>query len=181
MLGLGAKQRTSAGVQRRESLLGGLTIFSEAAHLLEVLAGVQVETEALRTPAEAAGTELKGVQRAAIAHVDATHQSPPDYAPVEQTLVVETDGVMARNRDRHLDSTLIQGEWHEIKLGLVADWQADRLVSASYVAARETATSFAPRLGTEAARRERWTSLAGAGRAPLVRRGGCAAQCRGCR
>jgi len=93
----------------------------------------------------------------------------------------ETDGVMARYRDRHLDGTLIQGEWHEIKLGLVADWQADRLVSASYVAARETATSFAPRLGTEAARRERWTSLAGAGRAPLVRRGGCAAQCRGCR
>jgi len=153
VLGLGAKQRTRAGVQRWESLLGGLTIFSEAAHLLEVLAGVQVGTETLRTHAEAAGTELEGVQRAAIAHVEATHQSPPDYAPVDQTLVVETDGVMARYRDRHLDGTLIQGEWHEIKLGLVADWQADRLVSASYVAARETATSFVPRLGTEAARR----------------------------
>jgi hypothetical protein len=34
-LGLGSKQRTSAGVQRWESLLGGLTIFAEAAQLLD--------------------------------------------------------------------------------------------------------------------------------------------------
>jgi len=80
----------------------------------------------------------------------------------------ETDGVMARYRDRHLDSTLIQGEWHEIKLGLVADWQADGLVSASYVAARETATSFAPRLGSEAARRGALNIVGCAGRPPLV-------------
>jgi hypothetical protein len=153
VLGLGSKQRTSAGVQRWESLLGGLTIFAEAAHLLEELAGVQVGTETLRTHAEASGTELEGVQRAAITHVEATHESPADYAPVDQTLVVETDGVMARYRDRHLDGTLIKGEWHEIKLGLVGDWQDGQLGSPSYVAARETATSFAPRLGTEAARR----------------------------
>ncbi len=35
----------------------------------------------------------------------------------------------------------------------MGDWQDGQLVNASYVAARETATSFAPRLGTEAARR----------------------------
>jgi len=67
--------------------------------------------------------------------------------------VVETDGVMARYRDRHLDGTLIEGDWHEIKLGLVGGWQDGQLEDASYVAARETASQFAPRLGTEAARR----------------------------
>jgi hypothetical protein len=155
VLTLGAKQRTSGGLQHWEALLGGLTIFAEAAQLLETLAGVQVGTETLRTHAEAAGTELEGEQRAAMAHVQATHEPPTGYAPVAEThtLVVETDGVMARYRDRHLDGTLIEGEWHEIKLGLVGGWQAGELLSPSYVAARETATSFAPRLGTEATRR----------------------------
>src|SRR5216684_540317 len=85
----------------------------------------------------------------------ATQEPPAKYAPVAagQTLVVEADGVMARYRDRHLDGTLIKGEWHEIKLGLAGGWQDDQLVSPSYVAARETASAFAPRLGTEAARR----------------------------
>jgi hypothetical protein len=70
-----------------------------------------------------------------------------------ETLVVEADGVMARYRDRHLDGTLIEGDLHEIKLGLVGAWQDGQLVDSSYVAARETAASFAPRLGAEAARR----------------------------
>jgi hypothetical protein len=120
-LGFKAKQRTSGGLQRWEALLGGLTIFAEAAQLLETLARVQVGTGTLRTHAEAAGTELEGEQRAAIAQVQATQEPPAGYAPVAeiQTLVVETDGVMARYRDRHLDGTLIKGEWHEIKLGLV--------------------------------------------------------------
>jgi hypothetical protein len=152
-LGLGAQQRTSGGLQHWEALVGGLTIFAEAAQLLEILAGVQVGTETLRTHAEAAGTELEGAQRAAIAHVQATQEPPAGYAPVAETLVVEADGVMARYRDRHLDGTLIEGEWHEIKLGLVGSWQDGQLVSPSYVAARETAISFASRLGTEATRR----------------------------
>jgi hypothetical protein len=150
-----AKQRTSGGLQHWEALLGGLTTFAEAAQLLETLAGVDVGIETLRTHAEAAGTELEGEQRAAMAHVEATQEPPANYAPVanDQTLVVEADGVMARYRDRHLDGTLIKGEWHEIKLGLAGGWQDDQLVSPSYVAARETASDFAPRLGTEAARR----------------------------
>src|SRR6266542_4964687 len=154
-LGFDAKQRTSGGLQHWEALVGGLTIFAEAAQLLETLAGVQVGTETLRTHAEAAGTELEGEQRAAMAHVQATQEPPLGYAPVAETqsLVVEADGVMARYRDRHLDGTLIDGEWHEIKLGLVGGWQADQLLSPSYVAARETATTFAPRLATEATRR----------------------------
>src|SRR6266571_8430505 len=81
--------------------------------------------------AEAAGTELEGEQRAAMAQVEATQEPPSGYAPVanDQTLVVEADGVMARYRDRHLDGTLIKGEWHEIKLGLAGGWQDDHLVS----------------------------------------------------
>ena len=155
VLGLAAKQRTSHGLQHWEALLGGLTTFAEAAQLLAILAGVEVGIETLRTHAEAAGTELEGEQRAAMAQVQATQEPPAPYAPVadSQTLVIETDGVMARYRDRHLDGTLIEGDWHEIKLGLVGAWQAGELVDVSYVAARETATSFAPRLGTEAARR----------------------------
>jgi hypothetical protein len=155
VLGMTAKQRTSGGLQHWEALLGGLTTFAEAAQLLETLAGVDVGIETLRTHAEAAGTELEGEQRAAIVQVQATQEPPATYAPVAegQTLVVEADGVMARYRDRHLDGTLIQGEWHEVKLGLVGGWQDGELVDASYVAARETASTFAPRLGTEAARR----------------------------
>ena len=155
VLGLAAKQRTSGGLQHWEALLGGLTTFAEAAQLLETLAGVDVGIETLRTHAEALGTELEGEQRAAIAHVVATQQPPANYDPVaaEQVLVVEADGVMARYRDRHLDGTLLKGEWHEIKLGLAGAWDGEQLVSPSYVAARETASQFAPRLGTEAARR----------------------------
>jgi len=155
VLGLAAKQRTSGGLQHWEALLGGLTTFAEAAQLLTTLAGVDVGIETLRTHAEAAGTQLEGEQRAAMAHVAITHEPRGNSAPVaeDQTLVVEADGVMARYRDRRLDGTLIEGDWHEIKLGLVGGWQDGELVEASYVAARETAVSFAPRLGTEAARR----------------------------
>jgi hypothetical protein len=53
--------------------------------------------------------------------VQATQEPPTHSAPVTDShrLVVETDGVMARYRDRHLEGTLIKGDWHEIKLGLV--------------------------------------------------------------
>src|SRR5438132_6874819 len=103
-----------------------------------------------------------------MAQVQATQEPPPGYTPVVETLVVETDGVMARYRDHQLDGTLIKGEWHEIKLGLAGDWQDGQLVNSSYVAARETATRFAPRLGTEAARRGRSTWSTGEGWAAMV-------------
>jgi hypothetical protein len=179
VLGIAVKQRTSGGLQHWEALLGGLTTFAEAAQLLETLAGVDVGIETLRTHAEAAGTELEREQRATMAHVVATQEPPPNYAPVgdDQVLVVEADGVMARYRDRHLDGTLIEGEWHEIKLGLAGGWQHDQLVNASYVAARESASNFAPRLGTEAARRGAldtvgWRGIArdGGGQEAVLRR-----------
>lgn len=91
---------------------GRLTTFAEAAQLLEMLAGVDVGIETLRTHAERAGTELEGEQRAAMAHVAATQEPPANYAPVAdgQVLVVEADRAMARYRNRHLDGTLITGE-----------------------------------------------------------------------
>lgn len=46
---------------------------------------LQVGTETLRTHAEAAGTELEGEQRAAIAHVEATQEPPANYATPETT------------------------------------------------------------------------------------------------
>ena len=51
----------------------------------------------------------------------------------------------------------IEGDWHEVKLGVVGGWIGQRpradLHDPSYVAAREPAAAFARRLGTEAARR----------------------------
>jgi hypothetical protein len=157
-LGLAAYQQTSAGLARWEAVLGAITTFSEAASLLAELAGVQVGTETLRVQAERLGTELEGQQRAAMEHVEAHHEPPPtEHAPAPGQLVVETDGVMVRYRDRHLDSALIEEEWHEVKLGVVGGWVGSRpnarLQAPSYVAAREPAAAFARRLGTEAARR----------------------------
>ena len=152
VLRLAPKQRTSAGVQRWEARLGGLTTFAEAAGLLEELTGVAVGAETLRTHAERLGTELEGYQHARMAHVQAEQAPPPDAsAPAPGQLVVETDGVMVRYRDRHLDGVPIEGDWHEVKLGLVAGWVDRQLQRPSYVAAREPAARFARRLSTEAA------------------------------
>ena len=153
-LALAPYQQTSDGLARWEAALGAITTFREAAKLLAELAGVQVGSETLRTQAERVGTELEGQQRRSMAHVEQTHEPPADeHDPAPGLLVVETDGVMVRYRDRLLDGTLIEGDWHEVKLGVVGGWQHGHLQQASYVAAREPAPTFAPRLGAEAARR----------------------------
>jgi hypothetical protein len=119
-LGLTAYQQTSSGLARWEALLGAITTFSEASMLLAELAGVHVGTETLRVQAERVGTELEGQQRAAMEHVEAQHEPPlADHDPAPGRLVVETDGVMVRYRDRHLDGAPIEGDWHEVKLGIV--------------------------------------------------------------
>ena len=152
VLRLAPKQRASAGVQRWAARLGGLTTFAEAAGLLAELAGVAIGTETLRTHAERIGTELEGRQQAARAHVQARQAPPPEqHAPVADLLVLEADGVMVRYRDRHPDGTPLDGDWHEVKLGLAAGWRDGALQAPSYVAAREPAARFAQRLGTEAA------------------------------
>jgi hypothetical protein len=108
----------------------------------------------LRTHAERVGTELEGQQRRTMAFVEQTHEPPDDeHDPAPGTLVVETDGVMVRYRDRHLDGASVEGDWHEVKVGLVGGWQQGHLRQPSYVAAREPAVAFTRRLGAEAARR----------------------------
>jgi hypothetical protein len=108
----------------------------------------------LRTQAERLGTELEGQQRASMAYVEQVHEAPAgEHAPAPGELVIETDGVMVRYRDRHLDGAIVDGDWHEVKLGVAGGWQNGHLGHPSYVAAREAAPAFARRLGAEAARR----------------------------
>jgi hypothetical protein len=153
-LGVDAAQQTSVGLARWEARLGAVTTFREAQALLADLAGVEVGVETLRTQTERLGTALEGQQRAAMAQVEATHEPPAEqHDSAEGVLVIETDGVMVRYRDRHLDGQPIDGDWHEVKLGLAGGWQDGHLRQPSYVAAREPARAFARRLGTEAARR----------------------------
>jgi hypothetical protein len=152
VLKLPPKQRASAGVQRWEAWLGGCTTFAEGAKILAELTGIAVGTETLRTHAEQIGTELEGQAHARQAHVQAEQTPPPEqHRPAPGLLVIETDGVHVRYRDRHLDGTPITGEWHEVKLGLVAGWRDGALQEPTYVAAREPAARFAQRLGAEAA------------------------------
>lgn len=153
-LGLRPHQQTSDGLARWEAALGAVTTFREAARLLDELAGLQVGSETLRTHAEDLGTELEGRHRQTMDYVDQAHEPPPqEHDPAPGVLVVETDGVMVRYRDRHLDGALVEGDWHEVKLGLIGGWQQGHLQRPSYVAAREAAPAFARRLGAEAARR----------------------------
>jgi hypothetical protein len=152
-LGVAAYQQTSTGLARWQAALGAVTTFREAARLLGDLAGVEVGSETLRTQAERIGTELEGQQRAAMDNVEQAHEPPEaEHDPAPGLLVIETDGVMVRYRDRHLDGTLIEGDWHEVKVGVAGGWQ-QHLGQQSYVAAREPALAFARRIGAEAARR----------------------------
>jgi hypothetical protein len=153
-LRLAPYQQTSDGLACWEAALGAITTFREAAKLLADLAGVEVGSETLRTQAERIGTELEGQQRRTMAYVEQAHEPPAEeYVPAPGRLVVETDGVMVRYRDRQLDGSLVEGDWHEVKLGLAGGWHTGHLQQPSYVAAREAAPVFARRLGTEAARR----------------------------
>jgi hypothetical protein len=153
-LALAAYQQTSPGLARWEATLGAITTFREATRLLAELAGIEVGSETLRTQAERIGTELEAQQRTTMAHVETAHEPPAnEHDPAPGKLVVETDGVMVRYRDRHLDGVRVEGEWHEVRLGVVGGWHHGRLERHSYVAAREPAVAFARRLGAEAARR----------------------------
>src|SRR5262249_17744831 len=126
-LGLRRYQQTSAGLARWEGVLGASTTFDEATRRRAHWAGVQVGSETLRVQAERVGTELEGQQRAAMDYVEAQPEPPAGESdPAPGTLVVEADGVMVRYRDRHLDGVPIEGDWHEVKLGVVGGWVGQR-------------------------------------------------------
>jgi hypothetical protein len=138
------RARLSAGLDCWLAELGAATAFAPAAGRLERLTGVPVSAETLRQHSERQGAALEATQQAAIAHVLATGEAAEAVEAAPGTLVVETDGVLVRYR---------QTGWHEVKLGLVAGCVDGRLRAPSYVAAREEAAVFGPRLLTEAARR----------------------------
>jgi hypothetical protein len=152
VLAVPARTRLSAGVRAWLVLLGTTTVFRDAAELLATLTGLTVAPETVRRCTEQTGTALADAEDAAVAHVEATREAAEPVEPAPGLVVVQTDGGMLR----YLDG------WHEVKLGLVAGWDDDRLQACSYVAAREPAERFGARLAAEAARRGalevvRWT------------------------
>jgi hypothetical protein len=138
------RARLSAGLDTWLAELGAATAFVPAAGLLERLTGLRVSAETLRQHSERQGAAREAAEQAAIAQVQATGEAAEAVEPAPGTLVVETDGVMVRYRHTG---------WHEVKVGLVAGCVDGQLHAPSYVAAREEAAVFGPRLLTEAARR----------------------------
>jgi hypothetical protein len=124
--------------------VGAERAFIPAAALLARLTGVHVSKETVRLHSEQRGAALEAAQPAARRQVLATGEAAEAVDAAPGTLLVETDGVMVRYR---------QTGWHEVKVGLVGGWEAARLQAPSYVAAREAAAVFGPRLLPEAARR----------------------------
>lgn len=165
VLGVEARSRLSTGLTGWLVQLGAATDFREAAAVLRQLTGLVVAAETVRQHTEVQGTALEATAQAARATVANTREPAEVVAPVPGQLLVETDGVMVRYQDG----------WHEVKLGLVGGHADGTTQDASYVAARETAEAFGPRLLTEAARRGAlevvgWTGpMGGRGLAQLPR------------
>jgi hypothetical protein len=160
------RARISGGLDTWLAELGAATAFTPAAGLLRRLTGLRLSAETLRQHSERQGAALEAAQQAAIARVQATGDAAEAVEAAPGTLVVEADGVMVRYRHTG---------WHEVKVGLLAGCVDGRLRAPSYVAAREAAAVFGPRLLTEAARRGalevvRWEGArTGAGLAVLRR------------
>lgn len=150
-LGVASRQRASAGLVAWLVRLGATTDYREAAEVLDELTGLAVGAETIRRECIRVGTAIRAAEAAAIDQTRRTREAAELLDPAPGLLVLEADGAMVQFTDG----------WHEVKIGMVAGWDRDRLVAPSYVAARESATDFGPRLATEAARRgalvvERW-------------------------
>ena len=115
----------------------------EAADLLTTLTGLVVHADTLREHTTALREVLADADDAASAQVQATREAAEVVDPAPGTLVVATDGAMVR----YLDG------WHEVKIGVVGGTADGELTAPSYVAAREPAEQFGPRLLAAAARR----------------------------
>jgi hypothetical protein len=150
-LGVAPRQRSSAGLVDWLVRLGATTDYREAAEVLDELTGLAVGPETIRRECIRVGTAIRAAEATAIRQTHRTREAAEPLDPAPGLLVLEADGAMIQFADG----------WHEVKIGMVAGWDGDRLVAPSYVAARETATAFGPRFATEAARRgalevERW-------------------------
>lgn len=142
-LGVAGNQRVSAGLADWLVRVGAEEPFRGGRELLRELTGVAVAAETVRQHAEAAGAMLEAAQRQAAATVQRTLEAAAPVEAAPGLLVVEADGVMVPYRDG----------WHEMKVGTVGGQQGKHTGSLSYVAAREPAEAFGPRLVAEAARR----------------------------
>jgi len=150
-LGVASHRRSSAGLVAWVVRLGATTDYREAAELLDELTGLAVGPETIRRECVRGGTAIRDAEAAAIVQAQRTREAAESLDPAPGLLVLEADGAMIQFTDG----------WHEVKIGMVAGWDGDRLVAPSYVAAREPAAAFGPRLATEAARRgalevDRW-------------------------
>lgn len=142
-LGLVPRRRISAVLQGWLVRLNVSTTQREAAALLTELTGLVVPMDTIREHTTAVGTALADAEATAIAQVQATREAAAPVDPAPGTLVVEVDGAMVRYGDG----------WHEVKVGVVGGVVEGAVTAASYVAAREPAEAFGPRVLAEAARR----------------------------
>ena len=108
-LGLGPGA-LSPGLARVACRVGIEAGFGSAADLLHETLRVDVATEAVRRVTEGIGAVAEAEQEALIAQAQAGQPPPADVEPVPTALVVEVDGV-------HVHAG---GDWHEMKVGLVA-------------------------------------------------------------
>ncbi|MCC7370811.1 MAG: ISKra4 family transposase [Chloroflexi bacterium] len=150
-LGVASRRRSSNGLVEWLVRLGATTDYRESAELLAELTGLVVGSETIRRECIRVGTAIRTAEAAATRQTQRTREAAGRLDPAPGLLVLEADGAMIQFTDG----------WHEVKVGMVAGWDGDRLVAPSDVAARETAAEFGPRLATEAARRgalevERW-------------------------
>ena len=150
-LGVGSRQRSSTGLVAWLVRLGAATDYREAAELLDDLTGLAVGPETIRRECLRVGAAIRVAEATAIEQTRRTREAAESLDPAPGLLVLEADGA----------NILFTDGWHEVKLGMVAGWDGDRLLAPSYVAAREPAAAFGPRLATEAARRgalevDRW-------------------------
>lgn len=108
-LGLGPGA-LSPGLTRVACRVGIEAGFGSAADLLAETLRVDVATEAVRRVTEGIGAVAEAEQQGMIAQAQAGQSPPADVEPAPAALVVEVDGV-------HVHAG---GDWHEMKVGLVA-------------------------------------------------------------
>lgn len=101
----------SPGLARVVCRVGIEAGFGTASELIEETLRVNVATEAVRRVTEGIGAVAEAEQQAAITQAQAGHPAPSDAGETAPSaLVVEVDGV-------HVHAG---GDWHEMKVGLVA-------------------------------------------------------------
>jgi hypothetical protein len=142
-LDLPPRARIAPALQAWLVRLNVSTTQREAAALLTELTGLTVGMDTIREHTTAVGTAIADADAAAIGQVQTSGESAVPVESAPGHLVVEADGAMVRYDDG----------WHEVKVGVVGGVVDGVVTAASYVAAREAAEQFGPRLLAEAARR----------------------------